>query len=72
MDNKISRREFARLLARGGMLAFLGYCVIRSVRKPDPDKGSNAQCPYPDKRDCSGCMLAGRCQSTFNDTGNNS
>ncbi|HBC86018.1 MAG TPA: hypothetical protein DCZ94_03600 [Lentisphaeria bacterium] len=71
MKDGFSRREFLRLLARGGLLAFLGYCIIRSVRKPDPGN-VNAQCPYPEKRDCSGCMLAGKCQSASKDTGNNS
>ncbi|HCE42243.1 MAG TPA: hypothetical protein DET40_01680 [Lentisphaeria bacterium] len=70
MDNRISRREFARMIARGGLLALLGYGIIRAFGKPDEGK-TNAQCPYPGK-DCSNCFASNGCRSKTQDFGKDS
>ena len=62
MKDGFSRREFAKLLARGGLLALLGYCGIRALR-PSDSRDLHAQCPPG--RDCSNCKVSGKCEIRY-------
>lgn len=71
MDSRISRREFAKLVARGGLLALLGYCVVRTFRSKGNPGSLNAQCPYPDKN-CLDCSVSKQCRINMLNRGKDS
>ncbi len=71
MENRISRREFAKLAARGGILALLAYCAFKTVlRRPEPGKNIN-ECQYPG-RACSGCAASDGCKGKLQNFGKDS
>ncbi len=60
MEDKVTRRDFGKLVARGALLAFLGYCISRAARGTQSGE-DNGRCRFPDI-DCRDCSLSGRCR----------